>query len=203
MPYIVLASWGTIALALFLAELTDKDAFLILTASTRMRPGVVFAAGATAFVLTSALFVSAGAVLISFVPVVLVRGAGGVVMLAYGVWELSGAVGARGAEGGGKTAGSGSAWRAFLALVGGLALLDVAGDATEILTIVFVAHYSSPLLVFLGAVTGLVCATAVETALGSRLGHLLTPARVKYGSAAVFLVLGSAILLSALQGHLH
>lgn len=204
MAQIDLPSLGTIALALFLAELTDKDAFLLLSAATRSRAVVVFAAGATAFVLTSALFVTAGALLLSFIPVFWVRVVGGVVMVGYGGWELTGAMGARKTEDGpGARGGGGSPLRAFLALTAAIALLDIAGDATEILTIVFVAHYSDPFLVFVGACLGLVSATAAETALGNRLGHLLTPKRVRYGSSAVFLVLGAVIILTAFQGQLH
>lgn len=203
MAQLDLPSLGTIALSLFLAELTDKDAFLLLSAAAKGRAAVVFAAGASAFVFTSALFVTAGAVLVTLVPVFWVRVVGGLVMLGYGGWELSGAVGARETGGGPGVPGGGSVLRAFLALAAAIALLDIAGDATEVLTIVFVAHYSSPLLVFAGACLGLISATAAETALGNRLGHLLTPNRVRYGSSAVFLVLGAVIVLTALQGHVH
>lgn len=203
MAQLDLPSLGAIALALFLAELTDKDALFLLSAATRTRAAVVFAAGASAFVFTSALFVTVGALLVSVVPVFLVRVVGGAIMIGYGGWELLGAVGARETGEGSDGTGGGSTLRVFLALVGAIAVLDMAGDATEILTIVFVAHYSRPVLVFAGACLGLISATAVETTLGNRLGHLLTPNRLKYASSAVFLVLGAVIVITALQGHLH
>jgi putative Ca2+/H+ antiporter (TMEM165/GDT1 family) len=76
--------------------------------------------------------------------------------------------------------------------------LDLAGDATEIFTIVFVAQYSDAALVFPGACVGLIAATVVETALGNRLGRVLTPRRVRFVSVAVFLLLGSSILVTNL-----
>ena len=191
-----LTSFGAIAGAIFLAELADKDAFLLITVSTRVRAYVAFLAGATAFVITTTLFVTLGSVLIAFVPVYWVRLAGGVVMLAYGIWEARALVGLKQVEKEeAKVEKSGSPWRAFLALVAALALLDIAGDATEVLTIVFVARYADPLLVFLGACTGLVCASALESALGSRLGRVLTPGRLRFVSVAVFLALGAYIIL--------
>jgi len=191
-----LTSFGAIAGAIFLAELADKDAFLLITVSTRVRAYVAFLAGATAFVITTTLFVTLGSVLIAFVPVYWVRLAGGVVMLAYGIWEARALVGLKQVEKEeAKVEKSGSPWRAFLALVAALALLDIAGDATEVLTIVFVARYADPLLVFLGACTGLVCASALESALGSRLGRVLTPDRLRFVSVAVFLALGAYIIL--------
>lgn len=55
-----LASFGLIAATLFVAELTDKDAFLLIAMSTKIRARVVFLAGATAFALTTTLFVTLG-----------------------------------------------------------------------------------------------------------------------------------------------
>jgi Ca2+/H+ antiporter, TMEM165/GDT1 family len=192
----ILTSFGTIAGTIFLAELVDKDAFLLITVSTKMRAHLAFLAGATAFVMTTTLFVTLGTVLVAFVPVYWVRLAGGGVMLGYGLWEARSLVGLSEVEREkAKVERSGSSWKAFLALVGALALLDIAGDATEVLTIVFVARYEEPLLVFLGACAGLICADALETTLGSRLGKILTPERLRYFSVVVFLALGASIIV--------
>ena len=192
----LLASFGGIAGTIFLAELADKDAFLLITVSTKVRAHVAFLAGVTAFTMTTTLFVTLGTVLIAFVPVYWVRLAGGVVMLGYGLWEARALVGlSRVEKEEAKVEKSGSPWKAFLALVAALALLDIAGDATEVLTIVFVARYADPLLVFSGACAGLFCADAVETALGNRLGRVLTPGRLRYVSVAVFLALGASIII--------
>jgi putative Ca2+/H+ antiporter (TMEM165/GDT1 family) len=193
----ILTAFGTIAAALFVTELTDKDALLILTVATRVRAPVVFLAGAAAFVFDSAIIVALGSLLLSVVPIFWVRMAGGAAMLAYGLWEARGLVGKGVVEREEtKIKGSGSKWKLFLTLMGSLIVLDLAGDATEILTIVFVAQYANFLLVFSAACVGLVAATAVETALGNRLGRILTPSRIRYGSMVVFLVLGVAIILS-------
>jgi putative Ca2+/H+ antiporter (TMEM165/GDT1 family) len=163
--------------------------------SARVRWWVVFLAGGTAFTITTALFVTIGTVLAAVIPVTLVRIAGGVVMVAYGLWEARSLVGLGAVkEEEARVGQSGGSLKAFFALVGALALLDIAGDATEILTVVFVSQYSDPLLVFAGCMAGLLTATALEASLGSRLGRLLTPRRLQYGSAVVFVAIGVSIL---------
>ncbi len=190
-----IASFTIIASTLFVAELTDKDAFLLIALSTKVKPRLVFLAGATAFTMTSAAIVTAGSFLAAVVPVYWVRFAGGIVMLAYGLWEARGLVGMGAVdEEESRVQKASTVWRAFAAMVGALALLDLAGDATEVLTIVLVAHYNDPVFVFAGVLAGLLAATALETTLGSRLGRLLTPRRLQLVSGAVFLTLGTLIL---------
>jgi putative Ca2+/H+ antiporter (TMEM165/GDT1 family) len=195
MPDLSLVAFASIAATLFVTELTDKDALLLIAVSTRVRVRVAFLAGATAFMLTTTIIVAAGSLVVAVVPVDWVRLAGGIVMLAYGVWEARGLVGKGAVEREeSRIARTGSAWRVFLGLVAALALLDLAGDATEVLTLVLVAHYAAPLFVFSAVYVGLASAAAVETTLGNSLGRLLTPRRLQLGSAVVFLVLGSAII---------
>jgi Ca2+/H+ antiporter, TMEM165/GDT1 family len=191
-----LVSFGVIVASLFVAELTDKDAFLLITLSTKVRARIVFLAGATAFTITTVILVTAGSLLTTLVPVYWIRIAGGVIMLGYGLWQARGLVGMKAVmEEESRVQKAGTPWKAFLAMVGALALLDLAGDATAVLVIVFVAHYKDLLFVSTAVLLGLLTATALETALGSRLGRLLTPKRLRIVSAAVFLLLGAGILL--------
>jgi putative Ca2+/H+ antiporter (TMEM165/GDT1 family) len=195
----LLTAFAGIALALFVIELTDKDALLLLTLATRTRALRVFLAGATAFVLTTSIIVTVGTLAIRIIPILWIKFAGGAVMLAFGLWETKALVGERAIrEQGERLEKSRSGLRAFLMMVGALALLDLAGDATEVLTIVFVAQYSDSLLVFSAVCVGLVAATAVETTLGNRLGRILTPRKIRLLSIAVFLSLGSFILVTSL-----
>ena len=190
-----LASLAAIATALFVTELTDKDAFLLIAVSTKVKPYLAFLAGATAFTMTTALFVTLGTLIVTVIPVEWVRLVGGTVMVAYGLWEARGLVGARSVEKEeSRVERSRGRLGVFLALVAALAFLDIAGDATEVLTIVFVGQYANAPLVFTGCLAGLLAATAVETALGNRLGRVLTPRRLRYVSAVVFLALGGSIL---------
>lgn len=194
-----LAAFSAIASALFVTELTDKDAFLLLSLATSTRAAIVFLAGATAFVTTTAIFVTAGTLVSAVVPILWVRLIGGASMIGYGLWQARGLFG-RGTdeEGGNRPERRVDGWKPFLGIVAALALLDVAGDATEVLTIVLAVQYNDASLVFAAASTGLIAATAFETALGNRIGRMLTPHRLRYVSTAVFLVLGTLILTSSL-----
>jgi putative Ca2+/H+ antiporter (TMEM165/GDT1 family) len=166
-----------------------------LAVSARVKAWVTFLAGAVAFTLTTSLFVTLGSLVVLVAPVGWIRLAGGLVMVAYGLWEFRGVVGQRAVEKEeARVEKTGTALKAFVALVVALALLDITGDATEILTIVYVSQYGDLLLVFTGCLLGLYAATAVEAALGSALKRILTPRRLRYVSSAVFLALGLSIL---------
>lgn len=196
----IVSAFGTIALAIFVAELTDKDALLLLTLATRMKPLTAFAAGSVAFTITSAIIVSVGFVLTRFVPVFWIKIAGGVVMIGYAFFQyFSSSEKDLQQENRlvSKTAKR-TALAAFLSAVSMLIFLDLAGDATEVLTIVFVARYQNLLLVFASCVVALVAASAVETALGNRLGKILSPERIKILSLIVFLIIGSIVILSSI-----
>lgn len=84
----------------------------------------------------------------------------------------------------------------LLSAIAMLVALDLAGDATEVLTIVFVAKFQDALLVFVACVAALVLASGVETVIGHRLGKFLTPGRVRYLSLFVFLSIGLVIIVS-------
>jgi putative Ca2+/H+ antiporter (TMEM165/GDT1 family) len=189
---------------MFLAELTDKDALFLLALATKTKASVVFASGAIAFTISTAIIVAVGSVLLAIVPVVAVKLAGGAIMLAYALWELRKPSTKeremdererRLLEKRGR-----SAWSIFFAALVSLIALDLAGDATELLTVVLLARFDDVLVVFSGAVIGLVAATAVETMLGSRLGKLLSPKTIRYLSVTVFIIIGSIVIVTSLPG---
>jgi putative Ca2+/H+ antiporter (TMEM165/GDT1 family) len=191
----------TVVATIFVAELTDKDALLLLSLATKMRPLLVFAAGSIAFTITTAIIVLVGSALVGYVPIFWIKIAGGVIMLGYALLEYL--RGLRIEENIEKREarlfkhfGRKEVY-AFLGILASLILLDLAGDATELITVVFVAQFRDVLLVFAGAVVALVAASAVETALGSRLGKLLSARRVRYLSIVVFLAIGSIIILTS------
>jgi len=195
----LLTPFFTVLGTIFVAELTDKDALLLLTLATRIKPKIAFAAGATAFTITTTIIVTLGYFLITVVPVFWIRLVGGFVMIGFAVWQYLNTKEEESEEKKllQRTKRS-TALSIFLGAVSMLILLDLAGDATEVLTIVFVAHFSNVLLVFLGAVLALVAASAVETILGSRLKKYLSASRLRLLSLLIFLVIGSYIIVTSL-----
>lgn len=196
----LLTTGGTI----FVAELTDKDALFLLALATKTKASVVFAAGSVAFAISTAIIVLLGSLLITVVPVVAIKLAGGSIMLAYAVLEYyrfsNEERGVDEREERLLEKSAGGVWSIFIPAVLTLIALDLAGDATELVTIVFLARYQDALVVFAGAVIGLVAAVAVETTLGNRLGRVLSRKRIKYLSIAIFTVIGATVIVTTLFG---
>jgi len=202
----VAAAFLTILSAIFVAELTDKDAILLITLATKIRPLAVFVSGATAFTITTAIIVTVGQLLISILPLTWITLSGAAIMISYAVWGLSKARSKQAkrdrVEKDEKRLLSHSTQKRFWSIVMGvvpmLVLLDLAGDATEILTIVFVAQYQDALLVFVGTLTALLGATALETALGNQLSKYLSLKKIQLFSPIVFLIVGVAAIITTL-----
>jgi putative Ca2+/H+ antiporter (TMEM165/GDT1 family) len=191
---------ATVASAVFVAELTDKDAFLLLTLATRHRSWFVFAAGSVAFTITTVIIVVSGYFLVNVFPVYWIKIVGGVIMIGYGFWGFLKVSDKRLAGEEEKLlAGTSkkSMWPAFLVAVLMLALLDLAGDATEVLIVVFVAHFDV-VLVFVSALIALIAATGVETVVGNRLRNYLSLKRLRFFSLLVFTIIGTAIIITTL-----
>lgn len=184
----------TVIVSIFIAELTDKDAILLLTLATKVRPRIAFAMGATAFTITSAIIVTIGYFLIQVLPIFWIKMIGGSVMIGYAVFEYFRRYEAEDRNDVFNRRMKGKGVRMFLGAVLLLMLLDLAGDATEVLTIVYVARFNNVLLVFLGSVIALVVASALETMIGSKLKKVLTGRRLRIFSWLVFLVIGSLIV---------
>src|SRR5208282_1084222 len=191
---------ATVASAVFVAELTDKDAFLLLTLATRHRSWFVFAAGAVTFTITTASIATSGYFLVNVFPVYWIKFVGGVIMIGYGFLGFLKVSEKERAEEEEKLlarTSMKSMWPAFLAAVSMLALLDLDGDATEVLIIVFVAHFDV-VLVFASALIALIAATAVETVVGNRLRNYLSLKRLRLFSLLVFTIIGATIIITTI-----
>ena len=181
--------------------LTDKDALLLLSLARWVKAWVVFAVGSVAFTITSAIIVTLGRFLISYVPVSWVSLARGTIMICYGVWSFFHAKSDEEEMTGMEMKLSAKATNGmtsvFLSALGLLLLLDLAGDPTEVLTILFVTRFGDAFLVIIATVIALIAATAVETTIGNRLSRILSATRIRVFSSLLFLVIGTTAVLSA------
>src|SRR5207245_1046661 len=161
--------------------------------------------------------VPAGYLLVQIVPVFWIKISGGTIMIAYGCWQYFRDGNAeknlekeekrllsRGLDLSTKNGSLTknpkkrmSMWYVFIGAVLILALLDLAGDATEILTIVFVAQVQNAILVFAACVTALVAASAVETTIGRHVGKVISIQKIKLLSLVVFLIVGSLVIITS------
>lgn len=196
-----LGAFATIAFTIFVAELTDKDALLLLALSTRIKPWVAFLAGSTAFAISTAIIVSISYVLVEFIPVMWIKLAGGIVMIGYAGYEYYTATRKeieKEEDRIEKHSKNKALLKLFLSIIPMLVILDLAGDATEVLTIVFVARFQNVLLVFVSAVIALSAASAVETAIGNRIGKFFSLDKIRVFSLLIFLVIGIIIIVTTL-----
>lgn len=203
----LLGAFATIASAIFIAELTDKDALLLLALSTRVKSRIAFAAGSTAFAISTAIIVLIGYLLTSVIPVFWIKIAGGVIMICYATYEYAKMNKTKEKqeieerEKKIEKTKKEAFFKLFLTIISMLVVLDLAGDATEVLTIVFVARFQNVLLVFVSCVVALSAASAVETIIGNRLGKLFSFEKIRIFSLAVFVIIGTIVIVTTVAFH--
>ncbi len=91
-----------------------------------------------------------------------------------------------------------SFFKLFFTIISMLVVLDLAGDATEVLTIVFVARFQDALLVFVSCVIALSAASAVETLIGNRLGKLFSFEKIRLFSLLIFVIIGTIVIVTTI-----
>ena len=174
---------------IFVAELPDKTALASLVLATRHRALPVWMGASLALTIQSIVAVAAGT-LLSRIPARLVHLGSGIAFLVSAIlmWRRGGEADLSKDEG--TTAGF---WRT-LATTFGIVFIAEWGDLTQVGTAALAAHYRDPITVFVGATAGLWAVAAVAVFVGNRAGKLLDPNRTKRIAAAVFALVGIALL---------
>lgn len=190
---------GAVALAfgaIFVAEFGDKSQLLILAFSTRYpwRPVVIGLVIAAAVI--QGISVAVGAAIGAVLPHTVVAVISGIAFLAVAAWTL------RGDDDAEEDAATETKGRrlAGIALIGTVAATFVAaelGDKTMLATFALAANQGA-LPTWIGSTAGEVAANLVAVAVGSQLGHRLSPRTVRIGSAALFAIAGVLVLVGAL-----
>ncbi|HTB35085.1 MAG TPA: TMEM165/GDT1 family protein [bacterium] len=183
--------YGLAAAITFFAELPDKTAFTSFILSTQKRPMAVFAGGALAMVVHSAIAVGLGT-LLSALPPEPIRLGAGAVFLAFAVLML---LRKPSQESDGPAAGPAQGFFSVAGTAFALIFLAEWGDLTQFSTAALAAKYHSPWTIFLAAVTGLWAAIGLAGWLGSKAGLAFTPKVLQRVAAAVFAVVGIWTLL--------
>ncbi|HYY46320.1 MAG TPA: TMEM165/GDT1 family protein [Candidatus Angelobacter sp.] len=188
----------TVFTVIFLLELPDKTALAALLLATRHRPFPIFLGTAAAFVVQSAVAVTAGS-LLSLLPREPIRIGAGLLFLIMAallirqnlrktavqeVRELERKVGRRRHP-----------------FVTAFTLVFVAewGDLTQLATAALQARYREPVIVFTAATLALWSVSALAVVLGNRLGAWI-PERPLQLAAAGVMVLVAIALVSGLLG---
>jgi Ca2+/H+ antiporter, TMEM165/GDT1 family len=78
----------------------------------------------------------------------------------------------------------------------GMIFLAELGDKTQLATLAFAADGKSRLAVFIGAAAALVLTSLIAVILGAAVSRVVPANYVKSGAGALFIILGSWIMLS-------
>ncbi len=191
-----LQGWALLASVfgvVFVAELPDKTALAALVLATRHRPLPVLLGAASALTIQSIVAVAAGH-LLSLLPPRPVHVVAGIVFLvsAVAMWlrKEDDEKDVRDRDVRGFWA---SVWLVF-----GVVFVAEWGDLTQLATAALAARYRAPIVVFAGATLALWAVAAIAVFVGHRAGKLLDPHVTKRIAAALFAVVGAALVAGLL-----
>jgi len=175
--------WTLVTGSVFLGELPDQSAIMVMTLAPR-GPGRVWAGAALALALQAAVAVALGAVLHRLLGPY-AHWLAGAVFLGFAVWLWWGR---EGPERGGVKRRS-PFWAAFVTV-----FLAEFGDLTQWIIAAWAARIGQPLAVFLAAAVGLGAATLVSVAAGRLLSRWISEKTMRRAAAVVFTAAGLAAL---------
>jgi Ca2+/H+ antiporter, TMEM165/GDT1 family len=181
--------FASIFAVIFVAELPDKTALASLVLATRHRAMPVLLGAAAALAIQSLVAVIAGS-LLSLLPARAVHIGSGVLFLisAIVMWRKNDEEPE--ADKAGGELGFAKAFTMSFMVV----FVAEWGDLTQIATAGFAARYKQPLLVFSAATAALWAVAAVAVIAGNRAGHLLNPRLTQKIAAALFALVGLALI---------
>ena len=180
----------------FVAELPDKTALASLVLATRFRARDVIAGAWLAFLVQTAVAVVAGG-LIHLLPAKPIEIASGISFLVFAVLALRRKEEETFEEEEGAVASEQrlrhAAWLTSFLIV----FAAEWGDLTQLATAALVARTGQPLAVALGAIPALWAVTVLAAVMGSQAKRLLSTTVLNRVSAALFALVGVAVLVSA------
>jgi putative Ca2+/H+ antiporter (TMEM165/GDT1 family) len=178
---------------IFVGELPDKTMFASLVLATHGRPRAVWVGAAAAFVVHAAIATTVGVALFDLLPHRAVDGIVAALFLGGAAYAWIEAT-RGGPEEVGESTGGRVVTTAFVVI-----FLAEWGDLTQILTANLAAHYHAPLSVGVGAVLALWAVAALAVIGGSGLLRFVNIAVVRKVTAAVLVVLGVVVGVSAVR----
>jgi putative Ca2+/H+ antiporter (TMEM165/GDT1 family) len=179
-----------VAAIIGLIELVDRSNFALLGLASRRGGFATWAGAAAAFLVTSAIAVAIGTVVLAFLGPDrrLVQASGGLLILAYAGYLLLHS------EDPAASAGDRSAFLSAFLLI----LLLELGDTTMILLVLFTGSFGDPVGVFVAGAAALLGVAALACTIGSELGSRVEPKTLDRAVIAILFIVGGATILLAL-----
>ncbi len=173
-----------------LLEIGDKTMLLMISLATKYPPLPIIAGGVLGETAVTAIGVGIGAVIVAFIPILVIKLLSGALFIAVGLWNLW--VKER------EEARADPAPRnPFLASLG-LAFLAELGDKTMLAVIGLSSSLAAPLSVFVGGSLGLAVVAVSSVVLGRVLKRHITARWLRYISAVLFIAAGIIAIVEAL-----
>lgn len=188
----------------FVAELGDKTQMVALTFGARHKLTPVLIGVALAYMATNLLSVLIGGLLGATLPTRAIGIVGGVLFLGFAVWTLRSAgeePGAGGADtapaGEPATVSAGAAHRSVIVSTGLAMFVAEFGDKTMLATATLAAK-DNPVLTWIGATIGIICAGTLGAVVGKLFGARLPERALRIGSAVMFFVFGIILIATSI-----
>jgi putative Ca2+/H+ antiporter (TMEM165/GDT1 family) len=188
----------------FVAELGDKTQMVALTFGARHKLTPVLIGVALAYMATNLLSVLIGGLLGATLPTRAIGIVGGVLFLGFAVWTLRSGDGDAPpdelvADGPGDpaTAITGSVHRSVITSTALAMFVAELGDKTMLATATLAAK-DNPVLTWIGATIGIICAGALGAIVGKLFGARLPERALRIGSAVMFFVFGIVLIVTSI-----
>ena len=195
----LLAALGVV----FLAELGDKTQLVALGFGARYRLAPVLTGVVVAYMCTNLLSVIVGGLLGAALPTRAIGLVGGVLFIGFGIWTLRSGGGDDGDDdpddSGDDPDGAVAVAdeRHIVASVATAMFLAELGDKTMLATATLAAQ-GNPVLVWIGATTGIVLAGVLGVLVGRVFGARLPERATRIGSAILFAAVGIGLIVANL-----
>ena len=189
----------------FVAELGDKTQMVALTFGARHKLTPVLIGVALAYMATNLLSVVIGGLLGATLPTRAIGIVGGVLFLGFALWTLraddDGSAPddplADSADDTGAGAATGSAHRSVIVSTALAMFVAELGDKTMLATATLAAK-DNPVLTWIGATIGIMCAGALGAIVGKLFGARLPARALRIGSAVMFFVFGVILIVTSI-----
>ena len=180
---------------LTISELGDKTqlAIIILTAKSR-KPIIVFIAAMIGFVLINGVGVLIGQLIVLFIPYLVIRLFTGVIFIVFGVILLIKSRKTSDDKINDEKIMVNQHSSLFLTAFSFVSLAEL-GDKTQIITILLVANYQLPLIVYLGVISALAFVSGIGVLIGESFSRVISPKKLHIISGILFIAFGVLALL--------
>ena len=180
---------------LTISELGDKTqlAIIILTAKSR-KPIIVFIAAMIGFVLINGVGVLIGQLIVLFIPYLVIRLFTGVIFIVFGVILLIKSRKTSDDKINDEKIMVNQHSSLFLTAFSFVSLAEL-GDKTQIITILLVANYQLPLIVYLGVISALAFVSGIGVLIGESFSRVISPKKLHIISGTLFIAFGVLALL--------